>query len=130
MLLIAVGVGGALGAIARYLTGGLVHRLTPSLFPYGTFVVNMVGCLCFGFVAGVAEARLVTSPVARAFIMVGVLGGFTTFSSFTFESFELMRTGQLIQAGANIGGQIAIGLIALWAAVSLSLVSLLMTHRT
>lgn len=114
MLILAVGVGGALGAIARYLLGGLVHSLTASLFPYGTFVVNVVGCLCFGLVVGIADSRFVVGPGARAFILIGVLGGFTTFSSFTFESFELVRSGQMIQAAANVSGQVVLGFIALW----------------
>ena len=118
MLMLAIGVGGALGAMARYLTGGLVHRLTPGLFPYGTFVVNVAGCLCFGLVAGLAESRFVVGPGARAFVLIGLLGGFTTFSSFTFESLELVRSGQLIQAAANVGGQLVLGLVALWAGLS------------
>jgi hypothetical protein len=81
MLILAVGVGGALGPIARYLLGGLVHRLTPSLLPDGTFVVNVVGCLCFGLVVGLAESHFVVGPGARAFILIGVLGGFTTVRS-------------------------------------------------
>jgi CrcB protein len=118
MLILAVGAGGALGAIARYVLGGLVHRLTPSLFPYGTFTVNLVGCLCFGLVVGLAESRFVVGPGARAFVLIGMLGGFTTFSSFTFETLELVRSGQLMQATVNVGGQVVLGFVALWAGLA------------
>ena len=113
--LISVGVGGAIGAMARYLLGGAVHRWIPGFFPYGTFVVNIVGCLVFGVIVGLAESRFVVGPGARAFLLVGVLGGFTTFSSFTFETFELVRSGQVLAAGMNVIGQVAIGFVALWA---------------
>ena len=119
MLIVAVGLGGAVGAIARYALGGFVHRLTPALFPYGTFVVNVVGCLCFGVIAGVAESRFAIAPTGRAFLMIGVLGGFTTFSSFAYESLELARSGQLVPAAANVGGQVVLGLLALWAGLVL-----------
>jgi CrcB protein len=119
VLVLAVGVGGALGAIARYLLGGAVHRLLPGFFPYGTFVVNVTGCIVFGLIAGLAESRFVIGPTGRAFVLVGVLGGYTTFSSFAFESFELLRSGQLLHAGINVIGQVALGLLGLWAGFGL-----------
>lgn len=115
MHILAIGVGGALGALARYALGGAVHRVLPGFFPYGTFVVNLLGCLLFGLVIGLAESRFVVGPATRAFLLVGVLGGFTTFSSYTFESFELLRSGQFGAASANVVGQVALGLLALWA---------------
>ena len=115
MQILLVGVGGAIGAVARYLLGGAVHRLIPGFFPYGTFVVNVIGCLAFGLVVGLAESRLVIGPGARAFVLIGVLGGFTTFSSFIFESFELVRGGQMIAVAANVAGQVIVGFVALWA---------------
>jgi CrcB protein len=115
MLIVVIGLGGAIGAIARYLLGGAVHRLTPGFFPYGTFVVNVVGCVMFGLIIGLAESRLTLGPAGRAFLLIGVLGGFTTFSSFTYESFELLRDGQVIQAAGNVAGQVVLGFMALWA---------------
>jgi fluoride exporter len=115
MQILLVGIGGAIGAVARYLLGGAVHRLIPGFFPYGTFVVNVIGCLAFGLVVGLAESRFVIGPGAKAFVLIGVLGGFTTFSSFTFESFELLRGGQILPAAANVTGQVVIGFVALWA---------------
>jgi CrcB protein len=115
MLIVVIGVGGAIGAVARYLLGGAVQRLTPGFFPYGTVVVNVVGCLVFGLIIGLAESRFTLGPTGRAFVLIGVLGGFTTFSSFTYESFELLRDGQVLQAAANVAGQVVVGFLALWA---------------
>ncbi len=109
-----VALGGAIGSAARYLLGGLVHRFTPAYFPYGTFVINVLGCLVFGLVIGVAEPGTTLSPAARAFLLIGVLGGFTTFSSFTFETFALVREAELARAVINAAGQLVIGLLALW----------------
>jgi len=116
---VAIGVGGAIGAIARYLLGGTVHRLMPGFFPYGTFAVNLVGCVVFGLIAGVAESRFAIGPTTRAFILIGVLGGFTTFSSFAFESIELMRSGQHAHAMVNVVGQVVLGLLGLWVGLGL-----------
>jgi fluoride exporter len=114
MHIVAIGVGGALGAVARYALGGAVHRVLPGFFPYGTFVVNVIGCLVFGVIVGLADSRFVVGPGMRLFLLVGLLGGFTTFSSFTFESVELLRSGQFVAASANVVGQIAFGFVALW----------------
>ena len=119
MQLIAIAAGGAIGALARYLLGGAVHRVMPGFFPYGTFVVNLLGCAVFGIVVGLAESRLVIGPVGRAFVLIGVLGGFTTFSSFTYETFELIRSGQLSPAAINVVGQVGLGFLGLWAGFGL-----------
>jgi CrcB protein len=119
MQLIVIGVGGAIGALARYLLGGAVHRLVPGFFPYGTFVVNLLGCLIFGVIVGIAESRVAIGPIGRAFILIGVLGGFTTFSSFTYETFELVRGGQMWPALVNVGGQVGLGFLGLWAGFAL-----------
>ena len=120
MQLIVIGVGGAIGALARYLLGGAVHRLMPGFFPYGTFVVNVLGCLVFGVIVGIAEARFAIGPIGRAFILIGVLGGFTTFSSFTYETFELVRGGQVWPALVNVVGQVGLGFLGLWAGFGLA----------
>lgn len=114
-----VAVGGALGSIARYAMSGWVNRLTTPSFHYGTFAVNIVGCLVFGLIAGAASERFAVGPSARAFLLVGILGGFTTFSSFGFETFQLLRDGQVGLACLNIGGQVVCGLAAMWAGYSL-----------
>jgi len=113
---ILVGFGGFLGSIARYLAGGAVHRLAAgSAFPYGTLFVNVTGCLAIGFLAALSEARGVLSPEARVFLMVGVLGGYTTFSSFGYETLQLVRGGEMLAAAANVLIQVVVGLGAVWA---------------
>jgi fluoride exporter len=113
-----VALGGALGSLARYALAGAVHRFTSPYFPFGTFVVNVVGCLAFGAVFAVSDERFVMGPPLRAFLLIGVLGGFTTFSSFTFETFQLVRDGELLLAAANAIGQLVIGLVAFWLGVT------------
>ena len=93
MRLLWVALGEAIGSAGRYLLDGAVYRVLPATFPYGTFVVNVTGCLIFGLLIGVAENRLVVGTLARSFVLIGVLGGFTTFSSFTFETLQLTRGG-------------------------------------
>ena len=111
-----VAAGGALGATARFFLTDLVHRVTSPFFPWGTFIVNVSGCFVFGLVAGLGDARGVVTPNVRAFVLVGILGGYTTFSSFTFETMSLARGGQIPQALGNILGQVTLGLLAFWAA--------------
>lgn len=111
-----VGFGGFLGSIARYLAGGAVHRLAEgSVFPYGTLFVNVTGCLAIGFLAALSEARGVLSPEARVFLLIGVLGGYTTFSSFGYETLQLVRGGEMLAAAANVLVQVVVGLGAVWA---------------
>ena len=111
-----VGLGGFLGSVLRYGTGGLVHRLAgQALFPWGTLVVNGLGCLVIGFLGGLAEMRGVLSGEARLFLFIGVLGGFTTFSSFGYETYHLVRDGQSAWAAANVLSQVLLGLAAVWA---------------
>jgi CrcB protein len=114
MAWLLVALGGAIGSVARYALSTFVLRATGTLFPLGTFVVNAIGCLCFGLVVGAAEQRITLTPEARAFILAGVLGGFTTFSSYVFESAGLIRDGQMTAAIINVGGQVVAGLAAFW----------------
>ena len=115
MTLLWIAAGGALGSVARYLFSTAILRVTGSLLPIGTFGVNLVGCVLFGAIAGAAEQRVQLAPDLRMFLLVGVLGGFTTFSSFAFESVSLLRDGQFVAAAVNIVGQVLAGLIGLWA---------------
>ena len=113
--LLLIAIGGAFGSVARFLFSTFVLRASGSLFPLGTFAVNLVGCIVFGAIAGAAEQRLPLAPGLRAFLLIGVLGGFTTFSSYAFESFSLVRDGQFLAASVNIVGQVVAGLAGLWA---------------
>jgi CrcB protein len=120
--LFLIAIGGAIGSVARALLSTFVLRATGSLFPLGTFVVNVVGCITFGVIVGAAQQRFVLTPEARAFLLVGILGGFTTFSSYAFESFALMRDGQFV-ATVNIVGQVVVGLVAFWAGFAIGGIS-------
>ena len=115
MNLLAVAIGGALGAAARYLLSAFVLRVSDTLFPLGTFVVNVLGCLAFGAIAGASSQRIQVAPAMRLFLLTGILGGFTTFSSYAFESLVLMRDGQMLWAAINVAGQVIAGLVGMWA---------------
>ena len=115
---LAVGVGGFLGASARYLLGGAVYRWLPATFPWATFLINVTGCFGIGFLAVLAEERMVLGPDARLFLMVGVLGGYTTFSTFGYETIALLRDGSLGAASLNVLGQVVLGLLAVWAGMA------------
>jgi fluoride exporter len=119
MRVLLVAAGGAAGSVARYLLDGVVYSFLPPTFPYGTFVVNMTGCLLFGLLIGVAEDRLAVGTSARTFILIGILGGFTTFSSFTFETVQLLRDGQWLRGTVNVVGQVFGGLVMLWLGITI-----------
>ena len=105
--------GGGIGASLRHLAGGAVQSLARSAtFPWGTFAVNVSGCFVIGLFAQLAESRGFPSGNARTFVFVGVLGGYTTFSSFGSETINLLRGGEALAAAANAGGQLALGLLA------------------
>lgn len=121
LLILFVGAGGFLGAIARYLVGGWVQDfLQRPSFPYGTLTVNVVGCLLIGMLMGLVESRQLFGPEIRGFLLIGILGGFTTFSTFGYETFELTRGGQATAAVAHVTLQVGLGLPAVWAGYSLS----------
>ena len=105
----------AFGSIGRYLLAGAVYQLFPNLnFPTGTAVVNILGCFLIGLITGLAEVRNLLSPEMRIFILIGLLGGFTTFSTFGFETFALLRDGAFVTALANVLVQVIVGLSAVW----------------
>lgn len=120
MNLLLIAIGGAAGSVCRYLLSSAVLRVTGTLFPAGTFVVNTLGCLVFGVVAGAASERLTLTPEARALLLAGLLGGFTTFSSYMNESFVLLKTGQFAWAGLNLVGQVVVGLVLFWLGFSVA----------
>ena len=112
---LVVGAGGFVGATLRYTLGGLVSRAVSPEFPWATLVVNVSGCFVIGLLAVLSEERGPVSPSTRLFLMVGVLGGYTTFSTFGYETLSLMREGSHALAAANAGGQLVLGLAAVWA---------------
>jgi CrcB protein len=111
-----VGAGGFIGSALRFVVSGWVQRLAAtSVMPYGTLVVNVLGCLALGFLGGIAEYRQMLEPGQRLFLMVGILGGFTTFSTFAFESISLMQDAEIARAVANTTAQIILGFGAAFA---------------
>jgi CrcB protein len=116
-----VGAGGFLGAVLRYLVGGWVHNvLDNAWFPYGTLAVNVAGCLLIGFLAGLAENRFIFGAETRLFLFIGILGGFTTFSSFAYETLSLARDAQNLAAAINVLAQVSLGLAGVWIGNTLS----------
>jgi CrcB protein len=112
---ILVGLGGFAGTLARYLLGGWIARSKgAATFPYETLAVNVTGCLVIGLLAGLSETRGIFSSTTRAVLFIGVLGGFTTFSTFGYETVQLLRGGQAVAATWNIGSQLVLGLGAVW----------------
>ncbi len=106
--------GGGIGAAARYGLQGLVYRFLPATFPYGTIAVNILGSFLIGFLTAFFEERFLVMPSLRVFLTIGVLGGFTTFSSFSYETVMLLRTGSYMLGGVNIVASVLTCLIATW----------------
>lgn len=118
---LAVGTGGMCGAILRYWLSGAVYALTPApRIPWGTLLVNVLGCFAIGALTGLADARGVLSPTARLFLLIGLLGGFTTFSTFGYETLALLRDQAVARALLNVTLQITLGLTAAWGGLVLS----------
>ncbi|MES2996224.1 MAG: fluoride efflux transporter CrcB [Verrucomicrobiota bacterium] len=119
-----VGIGGFIGSAARYQLGAaILHMMGQGRFPYGTFVINVVGCGIIGVLAGLAEQHGFFRPAARLFLFTGLLGGFTTFSAFGLETMFLLRRGELWSAAAYAGSSVVVGITAVW--LGLKLVSML-----
>jgi len=113
--LLLVGSGGFVGSVCRYALSGAVHRLVPlAVMPLGTLAVNAVGCGVIGFLAGLSESRQLIGPDLRLFLFLGVLGGFTTFSTFGYETLALARGGEHFRAAGNVLLTLALCLVAVW----------------
>ena len=115
--IVAIGIAGALGALARYGVDGFVSRRVPSAFPWGTFVVNVSGALVLGFLMTILTEQLTTAPWVRSGLTIGLLGGYTTFSTLSYESYRLLEDGALGLAAANVLGSAAAGLFAVYLGV-------------
>jgi len=109
-----IGVGGFIGSIARYWLSGLVQERTAGTFPFGTLAVNVLGCLFIGVLSELADARAFLSAEARACAVVGILGGFTTFSAFGNETVNLLRDRDWGLAGWNVMAHVALAIGAVW----------------
>lgn len=110
-----VGLGGFIGSALRYLIGGWAQQLSNSLdFPYGTLTVNLIGCFVIGFLGQLAEARGIFASETRLLVFIGLLGGFTTFSSFGNDTLNLARSGQMFNALTNVAVNVIFGLVLVW----------------
>jgi CrcB protein len=109
-----VGFGSFLGGMARFGLSGLVHRHVAGAFPWGTLAVNVLGCLLIGGLLYLVEDRSMLGPSTRMFVMMGLLGGFTTFSTFGYETLELLRDRAYELAALNVAGNVVLGLAAVW----------------
>jgi len=113
--LLWIGFGGAVGSILRYLLSGVAQNLAPrSTFPLGTLVVNVCGCFAIGVLAELAETRGFMAPTTRSLVMVGLIGGFTTFSAFAHETVNAVRDGASGIAALNVVLSVGLGLTAVW----------------
>lgn len=108
--------GGALGSAARYFCSGLAASLLGPTFPWGTIIVNVAGSFLIGFFNTLTgpDGRLLTTAETRQFVMLGLFGGFTTFSSFSLQTLNLMQSGEWGPASANVGLSVALCLFAVW----------------
>jgi len=111
-----VALGGAIGSAARYqLSGWVLHQSANWRFPLGTFLVNVIGCLIIGILAGLAVREDLLTAELRLFLFTGILGGFTTFSAFGLETFYLLKRGEPLIALAYVLASVICGLLAVWA---------------
>lgn len=110
--------GGALGSMARYWLSGLVDTMTSGTFPWGTLLVNVFGSLIIGLFATITgpepHGRIIVEATTRQFVMIGILGGFTTFSSFSLQTLNLVNSGEWLYAGLNICASVFLCLLSVW----------------
>lgn len=111
---ILIGLAGLAGTLLRYWLSGVVARRQGESFPWGTLVVNLFGCFLAGAVFYIAEERFLLSPNVRTIVLIGFLGGFTTFSSYGLQTFTLLRDGEFFLATINIAASNVLGLLMVW----------------
>jgi CrcB protein len=109
---ILVLVGGGIGAMARYWASHVVYRWLPTDFPYGNLLVNISACFLIGFLMTGLNDRFLVNPALRVFLTIGLLGGYSTFSSFSHETISLLRDGELLRAVVNVSVSVGVGLLA------------------
>lgn len=109
-----IALGGALGALGRYFLSSWVYSKSDFIFPWGTFVVNILGCFILGLVYIWGTEKLIMSSNMRAFLAIGLLGAFTTFSTFSLETINIIKEGEIRIALLNTVGSVVVGLLAVW----------------
>ena len=117
MSILAIALGGALGAVCRYLLGNAVSKAVGSALPWGTFLINLGGCFAMGLLMTLIVERELLPAAWRLFLCVGLLGGFTTFSSFGYEALMLLLEGNIAAAAGYAGGSVILGMLAAGAGV-------------
>ncbi|MGB3022706.1 MAG: fluoride efflux transporter CrcB [Methyloceanibacter sp.] len=117
-----IAVGSALGGMARFWFSGVAARLVGETFPWGTILVNVLGSFLIGFLATLTgpDGRIFADTLTRQFLMLGILGGYTTFSSFSLQSLTLLQDGEWLLAGANIAVSVIACLVAVWMGYALA----------
>ncbi len=115
-----IALGGACGAVARYLVSQWAAERFGAAFPYGTLIANVVGCFVIGAFMTLATERFIVSPYWRLLVTVGFIGGLTTFSSFSFETFKLLEDARLAMAAYNILLNMGAGFFATWLGIGLA----------
>jgi CrcB protein len=118
-----IAVGSALGGIARFFVSGVTAQLIGETFPWGTLIVNVTGSFIIGFFATLTgpDGRVFVGTTGRQFVMIGICGGYTTFSSFSLQTLNLMNDGEWFYVGGNIVGSVVLCLAAVWAGHILAL---------
>jgi CrcB protein len=113
---ILLALGGALGTLARYWVSGVVANAVGQTFPWGTILVNVTGSFVIGFFATLTgpDGRLLVGGSTRQFVMIGLCGGYTTFSSFSLQTLNLMNDGEWLYAGGNIAASVGLCLVSVW----------------
>lgn len=113
--LVLLAIAGAAGTLARYALAGLIQRLCGTSFPWGTLAINVIGCLLFGFVWSIADERMLISPQARIVILTGFMGAFTTFSTYAFETVQMLSDAEWLRAIGNVALENIVGIAAVFA---------------
>lgn len=114
-----IALGGAIGSISRYGAQVFIYRIYPSVFPAGTFLVNLMGCLLIGIFYGLSEKGNLLTPEWRLFLTTGFCGGFTTFSTFAYENVDLIRSSDFLYTGLYIAGSVVLGIAAVFLGILL-----------
>ena len=114
---IAIFIGGGVGSIVRYALSRWIYVLSNSTFPVGTLVVNIISCFILGIFLGLVTDKYLINPVIKTFVVVGFCGGFSTFSTFSYETLELMRLGQYFYALANILLSVVVCIVCTWGGI-------------
>ena len=115
-----IGLAGLVGTLGRYSLSGVIARRFGETFPTGTLLVNVAGCFLAGFLFYLMQERFLVSQTMRTVVMIGLLGGFTTFSSFGLQTFTLLKDGEFWFAAVNIVGSNLLGLLMVWAGYTLA----------